>query len=86
MRLRGKSIAVPESDIRLEVPVRAGSGAIHLDLLACSRFGQIAIEPKYETRSLTVGLDGEDFSLMSHGGFGAARLPPDPIVIGFDSS
>lgn len=58
--------SAPECDIRLEVPVRATTGAIHLDLLARSTLGQMAIELKYKTRSLTAALDGEDFHLMSH--------------------
>ena len=58
--------SAPEFDIRLEVPVRATTGAIHLDLLARSTLGQMAIELKYKTRSLTAALDGEDFHLMSH--------------------
>jgi hypothetical protein len=56
----------PECDIRLEVPVRATTGAIHLDLLARSKLGQMAIELKYKTRSLTAALNGEDFNLMGH--------------------
>ena len=58
--------SAPEFDIRLEVPVRAATGAIHLDLLARSPLGKMAIELKYKTRSLTAALDGEDFHLMSH--------------------
>jgi len=58
--------SAPDCDIRLEVPVRAASSAIHLDLLARSRVGQMAIELKYKTRALTAALNGEDFNLMSH--------------------
>src|SRR5215207_7734774 len=58
--------SAPECDIRLEVPVRATTGAIHLDLLARLTLGQMAIELKYKTRSLTAALNGEDFNLMSH--------------------
>lgn len=56
----------PECNIRLEVPVRTASGSIHLDLLASSQSGQVAIELKYKTRSIATTLDGEDFNLMSH--------------------
>ena len=58
--------SVPECDIRLEVPVRATSSVIHLDLLARSPSGQMAIELKYKTRSLTAAINGEDFILASH--------------------
>ena len=56
----------PEWDIRLEVPVRTSVGAIHLDLLARSPLGQVAIELKYKTRKLVVESNGEDFNLASH--------------------
>lgn len=58
--------SIPECDIRLEVPVRTASGVIHLDLLARSQFGQMAIELKYKTRALVAALNGEDFCLRSH--------------------
>ncbi len=58
--------SAPECDIRLELPVRTTSIAIHLDLLTRSQSGQMAIELKYKTRSLTTDLNGEDFNLMSH--------------------
>lgn len=58
--------SAPECDIRLEVPLRAASSVIHLDLVARSQFGQMAIELKYKTRSLTTALNGEDFILRSH--------------------
>lgn len=56
----------PEWDIRLEVPVRATSGSIHLDLLARSAAGEVAIELKYKTRALATALQGEQFNLVSH--------------------
>jgi hypothetical protein len=59
--------AEPTWDIRLEVPVRTDSGAIHLDLLARSKNGQIAVELKYKTRALALDIDGEPFALMNHG-------------------
>ena len=58
--------SAPDWDVRLEVPVRASVGAIHLDLLARSPLGQVAIELKYKTRALVVEAAGEEFALMSH--------------------
>jgi hypothetical protein len=56
----------PEWDIRLEVPVRMPLGSIHLDLLARSRSGEVAIELKYKTTALSVDWHGEEFALMNH--------------------
>ena len=56
----------PEWNIRLEVPVRTSSGSIHLDLLARSAAGEVAIELKYKTRALATVLQGEQFNLVSH--------------------
>ncbi len=53
----------PEWDIRLEVPVRAETGVVHLDLLACLGEFRMAIELKYKTRALTTSINGEDFAL-----------------------
>lgn len=58
--------SAPGCDVRLEVPVRTGRDAIHLDLLVRSQLGQVAIELKYKTRALTTTLNGEDFKLMNH--------------------
>lgn len=59
--------AEPTWDIRLEVPVRTDAGAIHLDLLARSKNGQVAVELKYKTRALALDIDGEPFTLRNHG-------------------
>lgn len=58
--------AFPEWDIRLEVPMRMPSGSIHLDLLAHSTAGEVAIELKYKTRALALTVNGEQFHLASH--------------------
>lgn len=54
---------IPECDIRLEVPVRADIGVVHLDLLACLGESRIAVELKYKTRALTTSVNGEEFAL-----------------------
>ena len=54
---------MPAWNIRLEVPVRAETGVIHLDLLACLNEFRIAIELKYKTRALTSSVNGEEFAL-----------------------
>ena len=54
---------MPEWEIRLEVPVRAEAGVVHLDMLACHGEARIAVELKYKTRALTASLNGEDFAL-----------------------
>ncbi len=56
----------PEWDIRLEVPIRAETGAVHLDLLACHQDCRVAIELKYKTRGLSTSINGEDFLLADH--------------------
>ena len=62
-----------EWDVRLEVPVRTSVGAIHLDVVARSPLGQVAIELKYKTRKLVVEANGEDFNLASHAAQDLAR-------------
>ena len=57
--------AASDWEVRLEVPVRTATGAIHLDLLARSRSGQIALELKYKTRALTASINGEAFALTN---------------------
>ena len=57
--------AVPELEVRLEVPFRSTAGNIHLDLLARFASVQIAIELKYKTRALKAALKGEDFLLLN---------------------
>ena len=56
----------PEAEIRLEVPVRAKSASIYLDLLARFPSHEIAIELKYKTRKMEIQLGEELYSLKSH--------------------
>src|SRR5216117_509431 len=56
----------PDIFVRLELPLRTNGSAIHLDLLATSTEGAIAVELKYKTRALAVTIDDEDYRLTNH--------------------
>ena len=55
----------PQLSVRLEVPVRQGQSAIHVDLLASSGTERIAVELKYKTRALAVTVASEEFRLTN---------------------
>jgi len=57
---------LPESEVRLELPIESSGNALHLDLWLSAPGRAVAIELKYKTRSLSVKLNGESFSLKSH--------------------
>ncbi len=55
----------PQLSVRLEVPVRQGQSAIHVDLLASAGTESIAVELKYKTRALAVTVASEEFRLTN---------------------
>jgi hypothetical protein len=63
----------PEFELRLEIPLHAPEGVVHLDLLATSRDQSIAVETKYKTRSLACIAANEEFRLANHAAQDLAR-------------
>lgn len=59
--------AVPDADIRLEVPYARRPSSEYLDLRVNTKTHSYAIELKYKTRALSVEVKGEGFGLKSHG-------------------
>src|SRR6266545_3747307 len=57
---------LPESSVRLEIPLTAKDKTLHLDFLIRLPKKAIAVELKYKTRKLLVELDGEHFHLANH--------------------
>jgi hypothetical protein len=56
----------PDWLVRLELPLRVSGRPLHVDLLASSARGSVAIELKYKTRSLEIALQDEVFDLANH--------------------
>jgi hypothetical protein len=57
---------LPMASVRLERPTKANGKTLHLDLLVQFSGKALAIELKYKTRKLAVGVDGEEFELANH--------------------
>lgn len=57
---------LPAAAIRLELPVRVESKAIHLDIWVVHNQQVLAIELKYKTRALALQVAGEEYALTNH--------------------